>query len=95
MFNHLSVFKEIVSDLQSMEVDYDDEDLALILLCSLPSCFTNFRDTLLYSHNTLTLDEVCEALQAKKKMKQMVSSEGSTSNGEALSIRGRTQKEIK
>ena len=35
MFNHLSVFKEIVSDLQSMEVDYDEEDLALILLCSL------------------------------------------------------------
>ena len=53
MFNHLSVFKEIVSDLQSMEVDYDDEDLALILLCSLPSSFTNFRNTLLYSHDTL------------------------------------------
>ena len=56
MLNHLSVFKEIVSDLQSMEVDYDDEDLALILLCSLPSSFTNFRDTLLYNHDTLTLD---------------------------------------
>ena len=31
-------------------------------------------------------------MQAKEKMKQMVSSEGSTSNGEALSVRGRTQK---
>jgi len=92
VLNHLSVFKEIVSDLQSMEVDYDDEDLALIFLCSLPSSFTNFRDTLLYSHDTLTLDEVYEALQAKEKMKQMVSSEGSTSNGEALSVRGRTHK---
>jgi len=38
MLNHLSVFKEIVSDLQAIEVDYDDEDLDLILLCSLPSC---------------------------------------------------------
>ena len=56
VLNHLSVFKEIVSDLQSMEVDYDDEDLALIFLCSLPSSFTNFRDTLLYNHDTLTLD---------------------------------------
>ena len=34
MLNHLSVFKEIISDPQSMEVDYDDEDLALIFLCS-------------------------------------------------------------
>jgi hypothetical protein len=37
------------------------------------------------------VNEVYEALQAKEKMKQMVSSEGSASNGEALSVRGRTQ----
>jgi hypothetical protein len=88
---HLSVFKEIVADLQSMEVKYKDEDLGLILLCSLPSSFANFRDTILYSRDTLTVNEVYEALQAKDKMKQMVSSEGSASNGEALSVRGRTQ----
>ena len=91
VINHLTVFKEIVSDLQAMEVEYDDEDLGLILLCSLPSSFSNFRDTLLYSHDTLTLDEVCEALHAKEKMKLMVSSEGSASKGEALSVRGRTE----
>jgi hypothetical protein len=90
VLNHLSIFKEIVSDLHAMEVDYDDEDLGLILLCSLSSYFANFRDTLLYSHDTITLDEVSEALHAKEKMKQMVSYEGSTFNGEALSVRGRT-----
>jgi hypothetical protein len=88
---HLSVLKEIVADLQSMELKYEDEDLGLILLCSLPSSFANFRDTILYSRDTLTVNEVYEALQAKEKMKQMVSSEGSASNGEALSVRGRTQ----
>jgi hypothetical protein len=86
---HLSIFKEIVSDLPAMEVDYDDKDLRLILLCSLPSFFANFRDTLLYSHDSLMLDEVSKALHTKKKMKQMVSSEGSVSNREALS--GRTE----
>ncbi|WVZ88330.1 hypothetical protein U9M48_034864 [Paspalum notatum var. saurae] len=90
--NHLTVFKEIVSDLQAMEVKYEDEDLGLILLCSLPSSFANFRDTILYSRDTLTLNDVCEALQAKEKMKQMVSSDGSASNGEALAARGRTEK---
>ncbi|CAD6341186.1 unnamed protein product [Miscanthus lutarioriparius] len=91
VLNHLMVFKDIVSDLQAMEVDYDDEDLGLILLCSLPSSFANFRDTLLYSHDTLTLDEFSEALHAKEKMKEMVSCEGSPSNGEVLSVRRRTE----
>jgi hypothetical protein len=33
--DHLAASKEIVVDLKSMEVEYDDEDLGLILLCSL------------------------------------------------------------
>jgi len=44
--NHLSVFKEIVADLQSMEVTYDDEDLGLILFSSLLGSYANFRDTI-------------------------------------------------
>ncbi|WVZ74347.1 hypothetical protein U9M48_022542 [Paspalum notatum var. saurae] len=80
--NHLTVFKEIVSTFEAMEVKYEDEDLGLILVI----------DTILYSRDTLTLNDVCEALQAKEKMKQMVSSDGSASNGEALAARGRTEK---
>ena len=60
--NHLSVFKEIVADLVSMEVEYDDEDLGLLLLCSLPSSYASFRDTILLSRDELTLAKVCEAL---------------------------------
>ncbi|KAG8480597.1 hypothetical protein CXB51_024789 [Gossypium anomalum] len=33
---HLTVFKEILSNLEAMEVQYDKEDLGLILLCSFP-----------------------------------------------------------
>jgi hypothetical protein len=42
ILTHISVFKEIVADLTSMEVKFDDEDLALLLLCSLPASFSNF-----------------------------------------------------
>ncbi|KAK1616533.1 hypothetical protein QYE76_022050 [Lolium multiflorum] len=91
MMNHLSIFREIISDLLSMEVNYDDEDLALILLVSLPNSFANFRDTLLYSRDELTLAEVYEALQQREKMKSMVQAEGSSSKAEALQVRGRTE----
>ena len=62
VLNHISVFKEIVADLVSMEVKYDDEDLGLLLLCSLPNSYANFRDTILLSRDELTLKEVYEAL---------------------------------
>ena len=87
VINHLSVFKEIVSDLQSMEVKYDDEDLGLLLLCSLPSSFANFRDTILLSRDELTVAEVYEALQQKEKMKYTSSS----FKAEALQVRGRPE----
>ncbi|KAG8475586.1 hypothetical protein CXB51_032459 [Gossypium anomalum] len=54
---HLTVFKEILSNLEAMEVQYDKKDLGLILLCSLPPSYSTFRDTILYSRESLTVDE--------------------------------------
>jgi hypothetical protein len=69
VLDHLAVFKKVVADLKSMEAEYDDENLGLILLFLLPTFFANFRDTNLDSHDELTLHEVCEALAQKEKMK--------------------------
>lgn len=91
VISHITVFREIVSDLQALEVKYDDEDLAILLLCSLPSFYTNFRDSILYSHDSLTLNEVLEALRQKEKMKSMMQTDGSSSKAEALQVRGRTE----
>jgi hypothetical protein len=91
VLSHISEFKEIITDLAAMEVKYEEEDMGLMLLCSLPSFYTNFRDTILYSRDTLTLNEVYEALHSKEKMKLMVSGDGSSSSqAEGLSVRGRT-----
>ena len=43
-----------------------------MLLCSLPNSYATFRATILYSHDTLTLNEVYEALFSKEKMKQLI-----------------------
>ena len=70
--DHLTVFKEIIADLEALEVQDDEDDLGLILLCLLPSSYSTFRDTILYSCDTLTLDEVYNALFSKEKIKQLV-----------------------
>jgi hypothetical protein len=44
VLSHIFVFKEIVADLVLMEVEYEDEDLGLLLLCSLPSLFASFHE---------------------------------------------------
>ncbi|KAJ9544694.1 hypothetical protein OSB04_024401 [Centaurea solstitialis] len=76
---HLSKFKEIVGDLKNLEVKYDDEDLGLILLCSLPPSFG--------TRDSLSLDEVYTALISKEKMKEI--NPGHEPRAEGLNARGR------
>lgn len=52
-----------------MEVKYDEEDLGLIFLCLLFVSYITLRDTILYTRNTLTVDEVYDALYSKEKIK--------------------------
>ena len=73
-----------------MEVKYEDEDLGLMLSCLLPNSYATFRDTILYSLNTLTLNEVYEALLSKEKMKQLIV--GPKAHEDSLFVRGRMQK---
>lgn len=82
--DHLLVFKEIVFDLETLEVKNDEEDLGLILLCSLSGSYTAFRDMILYSRDTLTIDEVYNALFSKEKIKHLVN--GSETQGDSLIV---------
>ncbi|KAG8486119.1 hypothetical protein CXB51_019467 [Gossypium anomalum] len=84
---HLTVFKEILSNLEAMEIQYDKEDLGLILLCSLPPSYSTFRDTILYSRESLIVDEVYDSLTSYDKMKHLVVK--LDSQGESLIARGR------
>ncbi|KAG8474442.1 hypothetical protein CXB51_034036 [Gossypium anomalum] len=84
---HLTVFKEILSSLEAMEVQYDKEDLGLILLCSLPLSYSTFRDMILYSRESLTVDEVYESLTSYDKMKHLIVKPDS--QRESLVARGR------
>lgn len=75
--DHLTIFKIIIGNLDVMKVEYAKEDLKLILLCSLPSSYMMFRDTIPYSCDTLTIDEVYGALLSNEKINHPeVGSEG-------------------
>ena len=89
IINHISTFRESVANLETMEVKYEEEDLGLILLCSLPSLYLTFRDTTLHSRETLTLKEVYESLRSKETMRQLVN--GFEAKAEGLIARGRSQ----
>ncbi|KAG8471931.1 hypothetical protein CXB51_036977 [Gossypium anomalum] len=84
---YLTVSKEILSNLKVMEVQYDKKDLGLILLCSLPYSYSTFRDTILYSRESLTVDKVYDSLTSYDKMKHLVVKPDS--QGESLIARER------
>ncbi|KAH9650990.1 hypothetical protein KPL70_026576 [Citrus sinensis] len=84
--DHIDAFNKIILDLEDINVKIDDEDKAMILLCSLPSSYENLVDTLMYGRQTLAMGDVKETLSSKAAIKK------ETRDGEGLTARGRTEK---
>jgi len=86
----LMKFNKILDDLANIEVNMENEDKALLLLCSLSTSFEHFKDTTLYGkEDTTILEEVQVASRTKEltKFKDLKVDEG----GECLNVaRGRS-----
>nr|GEU65179.1 retrovirus-related Pol polyprotein from transposon TNT 1-94 [Tanacetum cinerariifolium] len=65
---HIDEFNKIVLDLANIEVKFEDEDLALLLLTSLPVSYEHFVDTLLYGRKALTLEGGFMSVKGKVKI---------------------------
>ncbi|GKA24336.1 hypothetical protein Tco_0710369 [Tanacetum coccineum] len=63
---HIDEFNKIVLDLANIEVKFEDEDFASLLLTSLPASYKHFVDTLLYGQEALTLEDVMATLNSKE-----------------------------
>ncbi|GKA80061.1 retrovirus-related pol polyprotein from transposon TNT 1-94, partial [Tanacetum coccineum] len=83
---HIDEFKRIVLHLANIEVKFKNEDLALLLLTSLPTSYEYFMDTLLYRWEALTLADVMATLNSNE-IKERSKAKGG--NGEGLYVRGR------
>ncbi|GJS19238.1 retrovirus-related pol polyprotein from transposon TNT 1-94 [Tanacetum coccineum] len=86
---HIDEFNKIVLDLANIEVKFEGENLALLLLTSLPASYEHFVDTLLYGREALTLEDVMATLNSKE-IKERSKEKGD--NGEGLYMRGRTDR---
>ncbi|GJX92586.1 retrotransposon protein, putative, ty1-copia subclass [Tanacetum coccineum] len=86
---HIDEFNKIVFDLANIKVKFKDEDLALLLLTSLPASYEHFVDTLLYGRETLTLEDVMATLNSKEIKKR---SKAKWDDSEGLYVRGRTDR---
>ena len=62
--DHLDDFNKIILDLKNIDIKVDDDDQALILLCSLPDLFDNFVNSMMYSRDTISLVDVKFALNS-------------------------------
>nr|GEV26563.1 retrovirus-related Pol polyprotein from transposon TNT 1-94 [Tanacetum cinerariifolium] len=89
---HIDEFNKIVLDLANIEVKFEDEDLALLLLTSLPTSYEHFADTLLYGREALTLEDMMAKLN-QKEIKERSKAKGG--DGEGLYVRGRTDCYVK
>lgn len=89
--NHIDEFNKLISDLRNMDVKIEDEDQALIMLCSLPHSFENFVDTMLYGREAISLEDVKAALSSRELKKKV--SENLNDNQElSLAVRGREER---
>ena len=66
LVEHLNVFNQLVADLARREVNVDDEDKAIILLCSLPPSYEHVVTTLTYGKKTIKIEDITAALLAWK-----------------------------
>ncbi|KAL0460800.1 UNVERIFIED_CONTAM: Retrovirus-related Pol polyprotein from transposon TNT 1-94 [Sesamum latifolium] len=82
---HVNVFNQIITDLARLDVSIEDEDRAMILLCSLPFSYEHLVTTLTYGKETIKVDEITVALLAHNQRKQNA---GESSHGDSLYVKG-------
>ena len=91
ILSHLDKFDSLIMDLKNVEVKIEDEDQAILLLCSLPQSFKYFRDTMIYGKESVSYDSIKSALKSKEQIDRDITGETSRSQAEGLFVRGRSE----
>ena len=86
----LDMFNELILDQKNIGAIIDDEDQALLLLCSLPRSHVYFKESLMFGRDSLSLEEVQATLNSKElnERKDLKAS----SMREGLVVKGKSHK---
>ena len=88
--DHLDEFNKILMDLKNIDIKIDDEDQALILLCSLSEFFDNFINSMLYGRDTISLIDVKSALNSME-LRTRLNGKSIDNQAEGLFVKGRSE----
>ncbi|KAK5803339.1 hypothetical protein PVK06_030984 [Gossypium arboreum] len=66
--DYISQFITLLNDLKNVEVHIDDEDQAMLLLCSLPPSYKSFRETMIYGRDKISFEDVKGHLLSRDKL---------------------------
>ena len=80
----------MVIELENIGEKINDEDQTIILLNSLPSTYSQLRDTIKYGRDTLSLDYLELAIRSKEL--ELRAEKKANSNNEAVNVQGRMEK---
>ncbi|KZV25383.1 Cc-nbs-lrr resistance protein [Dorcoceras hygrometricum] len=83
--DNLDEFNKLILDLETIGVKLEEEYKAIILLNSLPKSYATFVETLKYSRESLSLDDVQKALKSKESDTQVEKPESAV--GDSLNMR--------
>jgi hypothetical protein len=72
IYSHISQFDSILIDLIKTDVIIDDDDQAILLLCSFFPSYNHFRDTLVYSREMILFKNIKFALKFRDKVDKTV-----------------------
>ena len=85
IIEHLNVFNRYINDLLRVEVKYEEEDKAFLLLQSLLLSFKHFRTIFMFGKETLRFEEVVQDIISHIKMNK---NSGDNIKSEGLLVKG-------
>ena len=86
LVEHMNAFNQLVTDLARLRVKIDDEDRAILLLCSLTPSYEHLLTTLTYGKETVKLEDITAALLSYDMRKKNNAEE--VSQGVGLLVKG-------